>query len=124
MGLAKILVIDDEPVICRSICSALVIDEHEALSATDGEVGLQMCHEHRPDVVITDIMMPGKTGLDVIRELRETRQNIGIIAITGLIHSTLSELKQLGVDEVFRKPLRLRQLMSTVNRLLEQNGVS
>ena len=116
--MARIVVVDDEESIRRAICMVLAIHNHKAIPAADGRTGLQLCLKENPDVVITDIMMPGLTGLQLIRKLRETSPDLLIVVVTGYMASTASELKREGVDHIFGKPFSLVGLLETVENLL------
>lgn len=94
------------------------------MESPDGVDGLRKFHSEAPDLVITDIMMPHRDGIETIREIRETGSTIGIVAISGggrgngALYLSLS--KQFGADEVIQKPFFPEELMATVDRLLGQ----
>ena len=81
--MSRVLVIDDEIDICESLCRVLEIGGHEASYALDGDTGLELCRQRPADVVITDVVMPGRHGVEIIEELRAEFPRIGIIAISG-----------------------------------------
>jgi len=81
--MSRVLVIDDEIDICESLCRALELGGHEAVYALDGEAGLKICRERPADIVITDVIMPGRHGVEIIEELRAEFPQIGIIAVSG-----------------------------------------
>ena len=78
-----ILIIDDDEVITETTKIFLNRAGYDTLTASNGAEGLKLCRQHQIDVVITDIIMPEKEGLETIRELRKNFPNIKIIAISG-----------------------------------------
>ncbi len=79
----RILVIEDEIQVRRLTRQMLELEGFEVLEAGDGDTGLQMFAENSIDLVITDIIMPGKEGIETILELKQKRPDIKIIAISG-----------------------------------------
>ena len=120
--MSGILVIDNDPMVrhtLRAIFEWAGFGVHEA---PDGIEGLRCYKEHAPDLVITDIVMPGKNGLDTIRELRSLSPSLKLIAITGSDpdgrHGYLKTAEDLGVQHTFAKPFDVKELMGTVKGLL------
>ena len=70
MTTAKILVVDDEPFICRSLTFVLRKGNYEVLEARDGEEALDAIRAHKPDLVFLDVMMPKVNGFEVTQEIR------------------------------------------------------
>src|SRR5271154_6010993 len=79
-----ILVIDDEPAMRDVIRLALESVHYRVIEAPDGDLGVDLFREHRPFLVITDFFLPGKPGIDVIRELQKVDPMARIIAISGI----------------------------------------
>jgi len=92
------------------------------LEAKDGREGMSPFHVHQPALVITDILMPEKDGLETILEMRGTASTVAIIAISdGGATSTMMFLdlaRKLGADVAIAKPFRERDLVESVSRLL------
>lgn len=92
--------------------------------ASDGSEGLSILSTFAPDLVITDVMMPGKDGLEVVLELRKTRQDIPVFAISGgmrmAVMDFLPMIKKFGAKKVFYKPVDLDELLVAIH---EQLGV-
>ncbi len=118
----KILIIDDEPVIRIMLTQLFEKNNYEVLEASDGNIGIALFKKHKPDLVITDLIMPEKEGLETIREIRESDQNIKIIAISGggTVNSEtyLQAAEKLGAQYSFEKPLKIDELLSAVKGLL------
>ena len=83
----KILVVDDEPFICRSLSFVLRKDNFEVTEARDGEEALTMIQDQRPDLVFMDVMMPKLNGLEVTRQVKTdpALREIKIILLTAII---------------------------------------
>jgi DNA-binding response OmpR family regulator len=115
--MAKILVIDDQPEICALIADVLSSEGHEVITATDGRMGLQLHLRHRPTLVITDVLLPGMSGLTLIARL-SLEPGVKIIAISGVSAETLDAARQLGAARTLQKPFSVNQLLTTVRQLL------
>jgi DNA-binding response OmpR family regulator len=122
---AHILVIDDEPNICEILTKILERDGHSVDTAGDGKVGMALFECNSYDLVITDIVMPERDGLEVIRALAGKLPRTKLIAITGGTPRLdrdylLSMAKVMRVDRVFSKPIDFELLKNGVNELLAQ----
>lgn len=122
--MARILIIDDDREIRHPLRLALEQVGHEVLEAPDGAAGVSLWLEHRVDLVITDIFMPDKDGLEVILELRARSPAVKIIALsagdaTRTLH-ILSDAKHFGALRTIAKPFRHAELLATVDELLSQ----
>ena len=117
--MARILVVDDEKIIRYTLCALLEFAGHETIEASDGEEAIQLYREALPDLVITDIKMPKKDGLEVIQDLKADFPNVKIIAITGYEPDTLPLAEELGASYTLTKPYRTGELMDVVHKLLE-----
>jgi len=124
--MAKILVMDDEPYILLMIKKMLEKEGHEVDLALNGNDGLELFEKFKPDLVITDIIMPQKEGLEIILELRKKYPDLKIIAISGGGRvgpdGYLPGAKLFGADMVFQKPLIQKEFMLGVSVLLDEKG--
>ena len=118
--MARILIIDDEEVVRMAIRKMLELAGYEVVEAPDGEQGVQLYRQAPADLVITDIQMPRKNGLEVIQELRHDFPKVKIITITGQESEALSIANQLDVRHIFTKPFRMHELLKAVEELLEE----
>lgn len=118
----KILVIDDNAVVRDTLVQMLEGEGYCVLSAEDGRRGLAVFRNERPDLVITDIIMPEKEGIETIRDIRGECPNAKIIAISGggRIGNTdfLHIARQLGASDVVAKPLDPDHFVSLVRERL------
>jgi CheY-like chemotaxis protein len=120
--MADILIIDDDDVFRDVLAGALEQAGHQVRQATNGVEGLQMFHALPAALVITDIVMPEKEGLDTIRDLRRDFPKARIIAMSGgLAHDPrlyLHMAEKFGATAVLAKPFNLADLKKTVDDAL------
>jgi DNA-binding response OmpR family regulator len=125
--MAKILVFDDEPSILLMLKKMLEKEGHEVDLALNGRDGMELFEKNIPDLVITDIIMPEKEGLETILELRKKHPKLKIIAISGGgrigPEGYLPSAKHLGANMVFQKPLIQKEFVKAVASLLGENVV-
>lgn len=123
--MARILVIDDEPSILLMIKKMLEREGYLVDTAIDGKEGLDLFEINKPDLIITDIIMPQKEGLEIILDLRKKHPGLKIIAISGggRIHSEgyLPSAKLFGANLVFQKPLIKNEFLSAIAQLLKKD---
>lgn len=130
--MARIVVIDDERDVRALVLYELAAAGHEVRAACDGAEGLALLRDAPADVVVTDIFMPEKEGIETIRELKEEFPGVRIIAMSGggsLRRSprafTADDLKvvarELGVIAVLQKPFASRDLLASVEMAAGQH---
>jgi CheY-like chemotaxis protein len=113
----RILVVDDN-MLMRKLIINLFHDEKIVLDeATDGKEGLMKMSDHHYDLVITDLIMPGMEGIEMIRQAKRDFPDVKIIAISGGKPFYLYMAKRLGIQGVFTKPLEKNRFLSLVNSL-------
>lgn len=120
--MARILVVDDEDVIRRMLRIALELDGHEVLEASHGKEALRLQQASPAELVITDILMPEKDGLEVIMALRHESPGLKVIAMSGggrfKQTEALEMAEPLGAVATLRKPFDLGVMLETVKRAL------
>jgi len=118
----KVVVIDDNAEIRHVIELKLRTQGYKVITAANGKEGLNLIKSKQPDVVITDIIMPEKEGIEVITEVRRDFPDVKIIAMSGggLIgpHEYLSWTKMMGVQHTFTKPFAINEILEAVNELV------
>jgi DNA-binding response OmpR family regulator len=121
--LARILVIDDDPDLRRTMRRILERAGHEVDEADNGATGLRMVEARPPDLVVTDLLMPEKEGIETIVELRERYPEVGIVAVSGAGGVTrdgpLLDAELFGADATLSKPFDVDEFQDTVTRVLE-----
>lgn len=114
----KILLVEDEESLARLLKEAIGDSFHSFTIAKDGVEGMELFRKIKPDIVITDIMMPHKTGLEMAREIREVNTSIPIIIL-----SAFSEKEKLfgaidaGVSKYFLKPYHAEDILEYINSI-------
>ncbi len=118
----KILIIDDEPYILLMLKKMLEKAGFEVDLASNGREGMALFQKDSADLVITDIIMPDKEGLELILEMKKLRPELKIIAMSGggriSPESYLECARHFGAEKVFQKPFRQKDLVSAVLELL------
>lgn len=122
--MARILVIDDEPVVTQTLRRYLERHGFEVFVASNGDEGCEIQAREQTDLVVTDILMPGREGFETIKVLREISPDVKIVAISGggrnEPHTYLRFAQQFGADRAFSKPLDMTVLVSSIRELLGQ----
>jgi PAS domain S-box-containing protein len=117
----KILLIDDEPDIVRVLGISLKADGYEVIPALSGAEGLEAFAKDKPEIVITDIKMPGMDGIEVLEKIKSLDPNTEVIIITGHgdIDNTIEALKY-GASDFINKPVRDEALSIALKRAKEK----
>ncbi|MEI8254489.1 MAG: response regulator [Deltaproteobacteria bacterium] len=120
-----ILVIDDDPDILKLVRTALRSQGHEVLTAANGIEGLEAAEQHRPDVIVTDVMMPGMDGWELVRQLRAQAQFglVPVIFLTALGSGT-DHVRGfgLGADDYVAKPFHIGELTARVGKAVRHRA--
>ena len=118
----RVLVIDDDDLFRAMVCDTLRDAGYEVLEAPDGKAGLKVLKSSAVDMVVTDLFMPEKEGLETIRQIIKDHEAVRIIAISGGMRgSTMDFLpiaKILGAARVFHKPLDRKAFLAATRELL------
>ena len=121
--MARLLVIDDNELVRTTIARMLTSDGHEVATADNGVSGLAVASEAVFDLVVVDILMPEKDGIETIMELRLDQPALKLIGISGGGHAGgldfLEAALQLGADATLKKPIALNRLLTTFRDLLD-----
>lgn len=119
--MARILVIDDDEDVRQMLRRILEHAGHEVVEADNGAVGVKLFREEPSDLVITDIIMPEKEGIETIRDLRKLQKEVKIVAISGGGRvgpsDYLTAAKMLGAMKTFSKPFSRQEILDTVDEL-------
>ena len=120
--MARILVIDDDEIMNDMVIQMLSKAGYDAEGAKDGNSGLELLESKPFDLIITDIVMPDKEGLETIFEIRSKNKTIPIIAISGggkiSPEQYLHMAQQLGADYTFQKPFNKEPFLAAVRECL------
>jgi two-component system response regulator RegA len=116
--LSLALVVDDDEVFRTRLCRALAQRNWEAEAAGDGAQALQFARDRSPDLVLVDLRMPGKGGLEIVQDLRTVDSSMTIIVLTGYgsIPTAISAMKR-GADHYLSKPADADQILAVYDAL-------
>jgi DNA-binding response OmpR family regulator len=126
----KILVVDDEAVLRDSLQDFLTVNGYNVVTAADGDEGLRKVLEEGPDLIILDVIMPGKHGFEVCKELKtdpryHSFSRIPVLMLTvypagrDKIGLSMKEGMLMEADDYIQKPFDIRELLERIKRLIE-----
>jgi DNA-binding response OmpR family regulator len=121
--MARVLIIDDDVALGQALTKHLARAGHEVWHSADGDSGIIAAGRHAADVVLVDIFMPGKGGLQTIGRLRRERPAVKIVAMSGVSAGALDVEEHavaLGADRFIRKPFEATSLVSLVATLVAE----
>ncbi|MEI6127142.1 MAG: response regulator [Pseudomonadota bacterium] len=123
--MATILVLDDDDMILETLSIILKDAGHDILTGSNGNEGLKRCRERKVDLVITDIVMPDKEGLETIQDIKKLYPEIKIIAMSGggniATSNYLQIAKAFGAQQTLEKPFKKKDIVSTVQEVLREH---
>jgi two-component system, OmpR family, alkaline phosphatase synthesis response regulator PhoP len=117
----RILIIEDEPGLVLTLTDLLASEGYEVESATDGAAGLRLAAAGAPDLILLDVMLPGKNGFDVCRDLRAGGVTTPVMMLTarGQVIDKVLGLK-LGADDYLTKPFEPMELLARIEAMLRR----
>src|SRR5712691_1067849 len=122
-SMPRILIVDDEPEMIRGLVDNLQFEGYQTITAGDGERGLALALSEAPDLIVLDLMMPGLSGWDVCRTLRQKGLDIPVIMLTARGEET-DQVRglEMGADDYVTKPFSLRELLARIRAVLRRPG--
>jgi len=122
---AKILVVDDEPYVCDILARWLVADGHDCASAFSGQMALRMLETHEFHLVISDIMMPGLSGIDLLKVIKKRFPKVAVLMVTAIDDRRTGILTmELGASAYIIKPFERNEILINVATALERREMS
>lgn len=119
----NILIIDDDNQFRTMLRKMVERNGYEVIEASDGKEGIKLYRKNPTDLIITDLIMPDKDGIETIQELRKDFPDVKIIAISGGgrlgPHDYLHLAKMLGAQRTLTKPIELDELLKAIEELLK-----
>ncbi len=118
----KILIVDDEPVAAKTLGDALKRKGYEGvITANSGEEACQSIKKEKPDLILLDIMMPGMSGVETLREIKKIDPNLEVIMLTGRASTELEwEARKIRVSGFLYKELSPEVFMKNLSEILEE----
>lgn len=121
--MAKVLVVDDEEPIRSLVAKILIKDGHEVMEAENGQSACDLFSGCEIDLIITDLVMPEKNGIEMIMDLKKTHPNVKVIAISGGVgfsgyFDLLSVASLLGAKHIIKKPFSVDEIRNAVDDML------
>ena len=111
----KILIVDDEVPVCDLLKNFLTLKGYEVYTALDGYTAINKVKEVCPDLVMLDIVMPGISGMEVLKEIKKLNPKTGVIMITAVPdQEIITESIDLGAYDCIRKPMDLKHVENVV----------
>ncbi len=119
--MARILVVDDEPHITEVVSAYLVREGHLVETAADGDQAYELACSTRPDVLVLDVMLPGRSGFEVLRQLRTDGITGAVIMLTARddVIDRVAGL-EMGADDYLTKPFEPRELVARIGAVLRR----
>ena len=119
----QILIIDDDDLFRTLLVDMLTFEGYQTIEAKDGNMGVDLFKKEHPDLVITDILMPEKEGMQTIREIKKESSDAHIIALSGATTrpdgiSYLQLATDLGANRAFAKPFKTAEFLGAVAELV------
>jgi len=118
----KLLIVEDEPALARGLSDNFRDEGYEVSVESRGDRAVAVARDLRPDLVVLDVMLPGRSGLDVLRDLRGAGNTVPILMLTakGEMVDRVVGL-ELGADDYLPKPFAVRELLARVRALLRRS---
>jgi len=119
--MTKVLVVEDDPGILRTVADNLRFEQYEVVTATDGEAAYVLHRNEQPDLIVLDLMLPRMSGLELCRKLRSEDVQIPVLILTARSEEA-DRVRglDLGGDDYVTKPFSVAELMARVRALLRR----
>ena len=115
----SVLVVDDDPLILRIVSTILDLEEFDVATAQDAAEAMQILDGARPDIVVTDVMMPGMDGFELCRKIKDDHPTMPVILLTAREDDdSLRQGKESGSDAYLTKPFSPLELIDAIESLL------
>lgn len=122
--MAKILVVEDQKEIQIVVAEPLKMQGHDITVVENGKEAMKVLESNKYDLIVTDIIMPGMTGLTLIKEVKRMNPNTKVIGISGggrvSSEDYLKSAEHIGADITFQKPFDLNEFSAAVTKLLKK----
>ena len=121
--MTKVLVVEDDPGILRTVADNLKFEKYDIVTATDGETAYKLQQSQHPDLIVLDLMLPKMSGLELCRKLRTEGLQVPILMLTARSEEADRVLGlDLGADDYVTKPFSVPELMARIRALLRRTS--
>jgi len=119
--MANVLIVDDSAFMVSTIKAILENSHHKVVgTANCGEDAVKLCQDLKPELVMMDILMPGKGGLEALSSIKQQNPGIKVIMVTAFgQYSKINTAKERGASAYIRKPFKKEEIVNVVNSVLE-----
>lgn len=122
--MSKILIVDDEVDILNTIKYIMEQEGHTVFVAMDGNLAVELYNKVKPDLIILDLMLPGKNGFEVCQYIREKDSQVAILMLTAKTsEEDVVQGLNIGANDYITKPIRLKELVARVNSHLKYHSM-
>jgi len=118
--MARVLIIDDEQLTRVILEKTLKSNGHEVIVASNGHEGYAIIEKGNLDVVITDLLMPGKGGVELIYDVNQNQPNIKVIVISSAFEY-INAAEQVGVFRIIRKPFAIKDVLQCIDDAMRES---
>lgn len=118
---SRILIVEDDRKLSEALVSGLESAGYDTMAASSGEEGFFLAHRNRPDLVLLDLTLPQRNGLEILRQLRQDGVDVRVLVLTS--HNTVDdriEGLQTGADDYLGKPFSFPELLARIDALLRR----
>jgi len=123
----KILIVDDEPNIVRTLKDRLEMNEYDVITGSNGQEGLERAIKDQPDIILLDVIMPLMDGLEMLEALRRRPEcsNMAVIMLTARSQTQdIARAKSCGIEDYIVKPFDLSELLEKIENIAEHRKVT
>lgn len=121
--MARILVVDDEPMMLNLLRTILIRLRHQVLMASDGRQAVELFQQDRPQITILDLGLPDLNGIEVLRQIRVAAPQAAVIILTGAGTEAMEkQARELGVTDFLQKGFSLHGLGEALRRVMKQQN--
>jgi two-component system alkaline phosphatase synthesis response regulator PhoP len=119
-----VLIIDDEEIVLAGLQGEFTADDYKVMTAISGREAIEKARNERPDIVITDLVMPGMNGVEICGEIKKMYPDVEVVLLSGhpqeIEKHLVDFLKAGGRDEFLRKPLLENEVIEVVDRVIRK----
>ncbi len=125
MSKAKVLIVDDEKIVLKAYSIELEEEGFEVFRAATGPEAIEIMKKEMPEIVFTDLVMPGMNGVEICKQIKEIKPDAQVVLISGhpeeVVKYAVAFVEAGGKEEWLRKPLAEDELIQTANKLLQES---